>query len=214
MWRWVLGAGVFFAMASSSFSQDITSMSLPSSSIVQNTEVTFTVQLQKQNLLAWCGLQFDFGNGESRTIRIGDNGDDDLNTLITYKYPNSGTYTASVEGKFLIEGIKSVLPCGGERQQLTVTVADLETKRLREELLLLEAEKQARQEKDQKARELERQKATELAQKEEILKNREQELRKQAELKKVEPKKVEAPKLPEIKKVEPPKPKAKAESIL
>jgi hypothetical protein len=214
IWRWVLGVGVFFAMARPSFSQDITSISLPSSSIVQNTEITFKVELQKQGLLTWCGLQFNFGNGESRTVRVGDNGDEDLNTLITYRYPNPGIYTAFVEGKLLIRGIKSVIPCGGERQQLIVTVVDLETKRLREELLLIEADKQERQEKDQKARESERQKAADLAQKEEILKKREQELRRQEELKKVEPKKIEAPRLPELKKEEPPKPKAKVESIL
>ena len=212
--RWVLGLGVFFAMASPSFSQDITSISLPFSSIDQNAEVTFKVELKKQGPLTWCGLLFNFGNGESRTVRVGDNGDEDINTLITYQYPNPGTYIASVEGKLLIRGIKSVIPCGGERQQLTVTVVDLETKRLREDLLLVEAEKRERQEKDQKARELERQKAEDLAQKEEILKKREQELRRQAELKKVEPKKIEAPKLLELKKEDPPKPKAKAESIL
>jgi PKD domain len=200
------------------FAQDISSFSSNSTSVDQNAEVVFSVQLQKQGPLAWCGLQFNFGNGESRLVRIGDNGDSDLSTNITYQYPNAGTYTASVEGKLIIRGLKSVIPCGGDVQQLVMTVMDAETQRLREKLSRVESDKRELEEKDRKVKEFERQKSLELAQKEEELKKREQDLRKQAEQKKVEIKKVETAKPierpAEPKKVEPPKPKAKAESIL
>jgi hypothetical protein len=223
--RWCFAASAYWLMSGLATAQEITSISLPSTSVDQNSEIVFTVQLQKIGATTWCGLQMNFGNGDTRMVRVGDKGEEDLSTRIAYQYPNAGTYTASVEGKLLIRGIKTATPCGGERQQITVTVIDAETKRLREELLRAEADKRDREEKERKAKDIERQKAAELAQKEEELKKREQELRKQTELKKAEAKKVEAakpvekekpaaPKPAEVKKEEPQKPKAKAESIL
>ena len=71
----------------------------------------------------WCGLEIKFGDGESRTIRVGN--DDDAKELpvrLKHTYAKPGEYTLQAEGKSVSRGFKSAGACPGSRQDLKFVV--------------------------------------------------------------------------------------------
>lgn len=110
--------------ASLAFSQEILSFNVEPGKIVQGTEAVFRVNFAKSatNTILWCGLRIDFGNGESKHIRVGENGEKDLNLAYTYTYPNVGAYNASVVGVDMHRGLKTALSCPGNKQIYKVIV--------------------------------------------------------------------------------------------
>lgn len=110
--------------ASLAFSQEILSFNVEPEKIVEGTEAVFRVNFAKSatNTNLWCGLRIDFGNGESKNIRVGENGDKDLNLTYKYTYPNVGAYNASVVGVYMSRGLKSAPGCAGNKQIYKVVV--------------------------------------------------------------------------------------------
>lgn len=110
--------------ASWAFSQEIQSFSVEPERVVEGTEAVFKVNFAKSvtNTNVWCGLRIEFGDGNSKNIRVGENGDKDLNFTYKYTYPNVGTYTASVVGVFMSRGLKSAIGCTGNKRPYTVVV--------------------------------------------------------------------------------------------
>ena len=66
-----------------------------------------------------CAVLVNYGDGQTQHIRV----DADNPILKTsHTYSNSGNFSVSVEGKILIDGLKSVFSCSGNRQVTTLTV--------------------------------------------------------------------------------------------
>ena len=110
--------------ASLAFSQEIVSFNVEPEKVVEGTEAVFRVNLAKpfSTTNVWCGLRIDFGNGESKNIRVGENGDQDLNFTYKYTYSNVGTYNASVVGEFMTRGLKSATACIGNKRIYKIVV--------------------------------------------------------------------------------------------
>jgi hypothetical protein len=110
--------------ASLAFSQEILSFNVEPEKVVEGTEAVLRVNFAKTvpNTNVWCGLKIDFGNGESKNIRVGENGDKDLNLTYKYTYTNAGTYSASVVGEYMSRGLKSAIGCTGNKRIYKVVV--------------------------------------------------------------------------------------------
>jgi len=110
--------------ASLVFSQEILSFNVEPEKVVVGTEAVFRVNFAKSvtNTNVWCGLRIEFGDGESKRIRVGENGDKDLNFTYKYTYPNAGTYNASVVGVFMSRGLKTATSCTGNKLTYKVVV--------------------------------------------------------------------------------------------
>lgn len=110
--------------ASFVFSQEILSFSVQPEKVVVGTEAVFQVNFAKTvtNTNVWCGLRIEFGDGESKNIRVGENGDKDLNFTYKHTYHNTGTYNASVVGVFMSRGLKSAIGCTGNKRTYKVVV--------------------------------------------------------------------------------------------
>ena len=110
--------------ASLAFSQEIVSFNVEPGKVVEGTEAVFRVNLAKPftNTNVWCGLRIEFGNGESKNIRVGEDGDKDLNLTYKYTFPNAGTYSASVVGVYMSRGLKSATACMGNKRIYKIVV--------------------------------------------------------------------------------------------
>ena len=110
--------------ASFAFSQEILSFKVEPEQFVEGTEAVFRVDLAKTvtDTNVWCGLRIEFGDGESKNIRVGENGDKDLNFTYKYTYPNVGTYSPSVVGVYMPRGLKSAKGCTGNKRIYKVVV--------------------------------------------------------------------------------------------
>lgn len=93
----------------------------------------FQLTLKEATGTAWCGLRIEFGNGSHRDIRIGEAGTEDLKPTFSALYASPGRYQVTAKGRNLSRGLKSAQACDGQAQ-LTVTVEDSQTRKLREEL--------------------------------------------------------------------------------
>ena len=87
-------------------------------------EIQLLVSLQPTGSMIRCGLEVDFGNGDTRTLRVGENGESDLQQVVRYAYFNPGKYTLSLKGVLLVRGLKSALACEGKPFQQEVLVVD------------------------------------------------------------------------------------------
>jgi hypothetical protein len=110
--------------ASLAIAQEILSFNVEPEKVVVGAEAVFRVNFAKSvtNTNVWCGLRIEFGNGESKNIRVGENGDKDLNFTYKYTYPNAGTYSASVVGVYMTRGLKSATGCTGNKRTYKVIV--------------------------------------------------------------------------------------------
>jgi hypothetical protein len=107
------------------YAQEILALSVESEKIVVGTEAVFQVKFAKSSTGAnvWCGLKIEFGNGESKNIRIGENGDKDMALTYKYTYPHVGTYNASVVGEYMTRGLRSAPGCAGSKKTLQVSIS-------------------------------------------------------------------------------------------
>jgi hypothetical protein len=105
-------------------SQEILSLNVEPDKVVEGTETVFRVNFAKTvpNSSVWCGLRIEFGNGEAKNIRIGENGDKDLSFTYKYTYPNAGTYSASIVGEYMSRGLRSATGCTGNKRTYKVVV--------------------------------------------------------------------------------------------
>ena len=110
--------------ASLALSQEILSFKVEPEKVVEGTEAVFRVDFAKTvtDTNVWCGLRIEFGDGESKNIRVGENGDKDLNFTYKYTYPNAGIYSPSVVGVYMARGLKSANSCTGNKRMYKVVV--------------------------------------------------------------------------------------------
>lgn len=73
---------------------------------------------------AWCGLHIDFGNGTSRDVRVGEQGEADLRLRLAYRYPSPGLYTIRIQGRSMTRGLRSAGACAGAPKTAMVRVVD------------------------------------------------------------------------------------------
>jgi hypothetical protein len=115
----------FGFFASEVYSQEIISLNVEPEKIIEGVDVNLIINLSKASTgeNVWCGLKIDFGNGESKEVRIGLNGEKDLKYIEKFAYKDAGTYTASVQGLFLLRGIKSSPSCLGAKKIVRIVVS-------------------------------------------------------------------------------------------
>lgn len=99
--------------------QELKGLTASSEAVSVNEKVNFDVHLKVARDLVWCGLRVDFGDGETRDIRVEENP-----SPLTKAYAAPGKYTVRATGKGLVRGLKSALPCLGDAQAVTVAVAN------------------------------------------------------------------------------------------
>jgi hypothetical protein len=104
--------------------QDIKELTVGQTKVFSGMEVPITVEFDVGNSSKYCGLGMQFGDGNSREVRAGLNGDQDFPLKVTHTYANPGIYTISVSGKYVSRGFKSAEACGGTSRQVAVTVVD------------------------------------------------------------------------------------------
>ncbi len=122
---------IVFALPLPCAAQTISEVLVQKSPIQIGGEVVVTVNfLGEKNK---CGLRIDFGNGEQRDIRIGNNGDRDFPLLLSHRYPAAGNFTIRVSGASLTRGFNSVSACAGVERTAQVIVEDPKLQLLRDE---------------------------------------------------------------------------------
>jgi len=123
-------------VASHSFANEIRGLTVTPPQATPGTQVSFIIESAKASPSSalWCGINIDFGNGNSSDIRLGQNGDADLRYTFLYTYPSPGTYTATVSGKGLTRGLKSAVACFGAPQRVSIRIVDPEVIRMQMEI--------------------------------------------------------------------------------
>lgn len=102
--------------------QTLVAARAPTPVAVPGQEIAFEIDLQRESGTPWCGLRVDFGNGQSREFRIGDNGASDLALKFAQRFPSPGVYTVRVSGKTLVRGLRTAAACGGGEKLVQVQV--------------------------------------------------------------------------------------------
>ncbi len=72
----------------------------------------------------WCGLLVRWGDGQERTLRIGDDQFKTSPAVVPYTYTQSGNFRVDVEGRPLVRGLKSAIGCDGRPAPINVVVVD------------------------------------------------------------------------------------------
>lgn len=85
-------------------------------------DVVLELRLRKAGDTVGCGIKADFGNGADAEVRIGQNGEADLVTTFSTRYPAAGNYSAIVQGVFISRGLRSVPACQGGPRALAVSI--------------------------------------------------------------------------------------------
>jgi hypothetical protein len=155
----------------------------------------------------WCGLQVRWGDGNERSLRIGDDQFKTSPAIVPHTFTQAGNFRVEVEGRPMIRGLKSAMACDGRPAPLSVVVVDkqalaaaaaqaqrqeaerrlrdqqAEAERMKAEMARQQAE-QTRQENERRQREFAEKelelKRRELQMKEEMLKREEEMRRRQA----------------------------------
>jgi hypothetical protein len=81
--------------------------------------VQLVLSLKQQRDLVWCGLHVDFGDGETRDVRVEQNP-----LTLTKQYHRAGYFMPKVEPKTLPRGLKTAWACDGNLQTASVQVVD------------------------------------------------------------------------------------------
>lgn len=72
----------------------------------------------------WCGISISFGDGTVEDQRM-----ESDTSIIPHSYKRAGTFTVSIEGKFLVRGLKSASACKGSAQSASIVVVDPKVER-------------------------------------------------------------------------------------
>lgn len=86
------------------------------STIAPGDEVSFTVGLNEPDR---CGATIDVNNEQAQLIRFGDKPNDQEQTF-RIAFPKPGNYVATLQGRTLIRGLNSMLPCSGQKSIVIV----------------------------------------------------------------------------------------------
>jgi hypothetical protein len=104
------------------FSQQISEIKTEGKSFVEGNTVKFEINFSGQGR---CGAQINFGDGSTSDIRVEDS---TKPTVITKSYPAKGSYKIEANGKALIRGLNSFVPCkGGAVTQIAVGIVENNT---------------------------------------------------------------------------------------
>lgn len=106
--------------------QEIKELRYSPSEVRVGSEMVFQVVMsyRPNTSLVWCSLEVDFGNGDTKKIRLGEDFSVKNTLTVPYTYTKPGEYVATVDGSFFIEGISKVPapPCEGRKQQISLKV--------------------------------------------------------------------------------------------
>lgn len=106
------------AVATGAFAQTLTRIRVEIAPAVPGNPAVILVDLDNSGG-GYCGASLKLGDGSSRDLRF----EEGKTTLrIEHRYAQPGNYSVSVEGKALIRGLRSVLPCLGSAQTASVSV--------------------------------------------------------------------------------------------
>lgn len=72
----------------------------------------------------WCGLQVRWGDGNERSLRIGDDQFKTSPAIVPHTYTQAGNFRIEVEGRPMIRGLKSAMACDGRPAPFNVVVVD------------------------------------------------------------------------------------------
>ena len=106
------------------WAQQLASVEAEQQVVTIEDEAVLWVLLDARGGSVWCGLRIDFGNGATRDLRVGQNGEADLRSRIAYRYPSPGLYSVTVSGQALARGLRSAGACDGKPVSLNVRVVD------------------------------------------------------------------------------------------
>jgi len=87
-------------------------------------EVVVSLVLRSGGLAPWCGLRVELGDGQTRDLRIGMNGDADLTSSLAVRHAAAGTYTVRATGRALLRGLRSAPACDGGSLSAMLRVHD------------------------------------------------------------------------------------------
>jgi len=128
-------AGLILALTSYTVeAATIQSLTASQMRVAPGTQVTFTIELSKDNdaEIVYCGAKLNFGDGASSDMRLEDS--PTLKYTSQRTFQNPGKYTVVVSGKDMLRGLKSVFGCRGSEKQVTIEVVDIEKIRIQQEL--------------------------------------------------------------------------------
>jgi len=181
MYRKQLLLAFLFAAA---FCNDLLAQEIQGIRVVQTriaTGAPLLIQIDFNNSNAGnpnCGLEINFGDGDTSTVRVGANGPQDFPLKLTHSYKSPGQYALRAEGKGIFRGLKSALACGGSVAQLTVTAFDEAAEKAKEDAI--KAQQAAEKAKEDAIRE---QQAAEMAKEAAIREQKAAEMAKDAAIK-------------------------------
>jgi hypothetical protein len=104
--------------------QELTSLEVTSPKINLDTAVELKINFLAAANLNWCGLQVNWGNGETQDLRIGDDNSKTTPVVLTYKYKAPGNYTITAQPRTLVRGLKTATSCDGSTKPVAITVID------------------------------------------------------------------------------------------
>jgi hypothetical protein len=87
-------------------------------------EVVVSLVLRPAGPSVWCGLRVELGDGQTRDLRIGVNGDADLTPSLAVRHAAAGTYTVRATGRALLRGLRSAPACDGGSLSAVLRVHD------------------------------------------------------------------------------------------
>lgn len=132
--------------------QELTRLTFSSTSAAIQESINLVIEF-KNIERAWCGLLVNFGDGETREIRV-----EQVPVKLSKTYSVPGSYEVRVEGRFMLRGLKTAGACTGEARTARILVVDSMVEQLKQEAERETREKAialAERERQLKARELE-----------------------------------------------------------
>jgi len=72
----------------------------------------------------WCGLHVRWGDGNERSLRIGDDQFKTSPAIVRHTYTQAGNFRIEVEGRTMVRGLRSAVACDGRPAPVNVVVVD------------------------------------------------------------------------------------------
>jgi hypothetical protein len=121
----LLGVWLVTVVSAGVHAQEIVRIRAEQTKLSPNTPIAIQVDFDLANVQnAYCGLEINFGDGNTQTIRAGMNGAQDFPLKLTHSYASPGKYVVRAEGKSVIRGLKSASACQGSAKQLSLIIPD------------------------------------------------------------------------------------------
>lgn len=98
-----------------SYAQELSAIHIDNPTVDIDSAVNFQIDFNSLGIAnPYCGVEINFGDGESQQIRVGANGARDFPYKGSHSYKNAGNYNVSVSGVFIARGLRSAAPCSGK----------------------------------------------------------------------------------------------------